>query len=170
MTHIYLSLGTNLGDRQHNLQQALSGLAAFMTITAVSPVYETRPWGPIQDQPNFYNLCLGGDTSLSPTPFLAESKRLEEKIGRVDGTRWGPRLIDIDLLFHGRTIMREELLILPHRQLAQRAFVLVPLADIAPEFTHPQSGQTVRDMLALLPQKDIDDVQPLSVSPAALLP
>ena len=164
MTHIYLSLGTNLGDREQNLRQAIRGLADFMHVTAVSPIYETRPWGPIQDQPNFYNLCVGGETALTPETFLTESKTLEEQIGRVGGTRWGPRLIDIDLLFYGQTIMREELLILPHRQLAQRAFVLVPLADIAPNFAHPQSGETVQEMLAALPASEVASVNKVAVN------
>ncbi len=159
---LYLSLGTNLGNRRQNLARAIAGLGDFMQVTAVSPIYETRPWGPVQDQPHFYNLCLAGTSLLSPLPFLTASKQLEEEIGRVDSTRWGPRLIDIDLLLHGQTILQTDTLTLPHCQLTQRAFVLAPLADIAPALIHPVTGQTVRDLLAALPLAEVQDVHQLT--------
>jgi 2-amino-4-hydroxy-6-hydroxymethyldihydropteridine diphosphokinase len=157
---LYLSLGTNLGDRRANLSRALEGLegTGMMTITAVSPIYETRPWGPIQEQPNFYNLCLAGTTPHPPLDFLSASKALEEAIGRVDNTRWGPRLIDIDLLLYDELQLTTPRLTLPHPQLHQRAFVLAPLADIAPELHHPTTGQTIQTLLNALPPAEVATV------------
>lgn len=155
MTKIFLSLGTNLGNRRHNLQQALNKLQAVVTIDTISPIYETAPWGPVQDQPNFYNICLSGSTTLAPLPLLDYFKTLEKAIGRSPGDRWGPRLIDIDLIFYGDEIITAERLTVPHPQLANRAFVLAPLADIAPNLVHPQSGRTIRELLDVIGRDDV---------------
>lgn len=145
MHTIYLGLGTNLGDRAANLQAAVAGLSARMVITAVSPIYQTPPWG-VTDQPNFLNVCLAAQTDLSPDELLAFLKNLETELGRQPTKRWGPRLIDIDILFYANQLIETENMIVPHPRLAERAFVLRPLADIAPNFVHPALGETIADL------------------------
>ena len=147
MNHVFLGLGTNLGQRRLNLQRAVTGLAAGVSVTAVSPVYETPPWG-MRDQPNFLNMCLAAQTTLPLPALLAFAKNLEIEIGRQPAERWGPRLIDIDLLFFDNLISDDERVTIPHPRLHERAFVLAPLADVAPDFVHPRYGLTVTQMAA----------------------
>jgi 2-amino-4-hydroxy-6-hydroxymethyldihydropteridine diphosphokinase len=154
MSEIVLGLGTNLGNRLDNLQRAVAGLAEEMTITAVSPIYQTPPWG-ITDQPDFLNCCLTADSDLPPKELLIFIKNLETEIGRLPGKRWGPRLIDIDLLFYANQIVKTEKLTVPHPSLHERKFVLRPLADIVPDFVHPVLGQTVVELLTAVPPTDI---------------
>ncbi len=161
MHTIYLGLGTNIGNRTANLQAALTGLAGNLHVTAVSPIYETAPWG-ITDQPDFLNMCLTAETDLSPHELLALLKSLEKEIGRVPGERWGPRLIDIDLLFYANQIIDTEKLKLPHPELPERAFVLCPLADIAPDFVHPVLGETIAVLAAKL---DDEGIRPFASVP-----
>jgi 2-amino-4-hydroxy-6-hydroxymethyldihydropteridine diphosphokinase len=146
MTTVYLSLGTNVGQRRQNLARAVAGLGEVMEITAVSPIYQTPPWG-LTDQPDFLNLCLAATTSLTALDLLHFTRQLEIDLGRKKTVRWGPRLIDIDILFYDDKISYSDELTIPHPQIAQRAFVLVPLADIAPDLVHPETGQTVREMV-----------------------
>lgn len=136
-----------MGDRLTHLRRAAQGLHSIVTVEAVSPIYETKPWG-LAGQPDFLNLCVAATTPLAPRPLLAALKNLEVQLGRRPGVRWGPRLIDIDILFYDDLILQEEELIIPHPRLAERAFVLMPLADLAPELIHPQTGRTIRAMSA----------------------
>ncbi|MEZ4592274.1 MAG: 2-amino-4-hydroxy-6-hydroxymethyldihydropteridine diphosphokinase [Chloroflexota bacterium] len=152
MQTIFLGLGTNLGDREANLQAALDGLAEELVITAVSPIYQTPPWG-VTDQPDFLNLCLAAKTDLTPVALLTFVKNLEVELGRQPTKRWGPRLIDIDILFYANQLIETENMIIPHPRLAERAFVLRPLADIAPDFVHPVLGET----MAALAEKVVDE-------------
>jgi 2-amino-4-hydroxy-6-hydroxymethyldihydropteridine diphosphokinase len=161
MHTIYLGLGTNLGDRAANLQAAVAGLAKKLNVTAVSPIYETPPWG-ITDQPDFLNMCLAAETDLPPNELLALLKTLEKEIGRAPGERWGPRLIDIDLLFYANQIIETEKLTIPHPELPERAFVLRPLVDVAPNFVHPVLGET---MAALAAKVDDEGIRPFAPAP-----
>lgn len=150
MEDVFLGIGSNLGDREENLAQARDSIEAFVRIEAVSPVYETDAWG-FEDQPAFLNQVIHIKTSLSPQALLNRIKRIEKDLGRKKSFRWGPRLIDIDILFFADYIIESASLTIPHKELHKRAFVLVPLADIAPDFVHPVFNQTVsalRDTLA----------------------
>lgn len=149
MPTVYLGIGTNLGNRVENIEQCVASLAEQIAIDEISPIYETAAWG-YEDQPNFLNLCLKGRTELEPWEMLHFLKDLELRLGREKTFRWGPRLIDIDILFLGDVVMSEPGLTIPHKSLAERAFVLVPLADIAPDLVHPVSGETVKEMLSAI--------------------
>lgn len=129
----YLSLGANLGDCERTLREALHRLNAAdgVELAAVSPVYETEPWGKT-DQPRFLNLAAAVRTTLAPTELLSLTQSVETALGRVRHERWGARVIDIDILYMEGVVLRTEMLTLPHPYLTRRAFVLVPLAEIAP--------------------------------------
>ncbi|MFN3741509.1 MAG: 2-amino-4-hydroxy-6-hydroxymethyldihydropteridine diphosphokinase [Anaerolineales bacterium] len=147
MAEVLLALGTNLGDRLENLRRALDCLAAKVQIVRVSSVYETPPWG-YTEQPPFLNLVLSGQTELEPQPLLEFLKSCEQALGRWPTFRYGPRLIDLDILAYEDRILETPTLTLPHPHLHERAFVLVPLHEIAPNWTHPRLGKSVSELLA----------------------
>ena len=146
---IYLALGTNLGDRFANLQAAIAALPPAVRVLAQSPVYETPPWG-LADQPAFLNMVLKGQTTLAPLELLQHLKLLETELGRLPSVRWGPRRIDMDILFYDKLILATPELTIPHPHLHERAFVLVPLADLAPDLVHPVLGKSIGRLLAAL--------------------
>lgn len=150
MAIVYLGLGTNLGDRQANLQAALAALAGTVAIEACSRVYETEPLH-VTDQPAFLNIAAKGLTDLAPLPLLRTLKRIEQELGRVEGRRWGPRLIDIDILLYDGVVLADEELTIPHPRLAERRFALAPLAEIGAAEPHPVARRTVAELLADLP-------------------
>ena len=148
MSHtVYIALGTNIGDRAENMQQALKKLESIMQVEERSPIYETPPWG-LVDQPDFLNQVVRGETELSPVELIKALKEIESEMGRVPTIRYGPRLIDLDLLLYDDLVFETEKLSIPHPRMRGRAFVLVPLADLAPEIIHPVYGETVIEMLA----------------------
>jgi 2-amino-4-hydroxy-6-hydroxymethyldihydropteridine diphosphokinase len=150
MEHVvYLALGTNLGDRSANLQAAVAALPRMLNIERISPIYETPPWGLIE-QPMFLNLVIEGRTSLDPRELLDGLKNLETELGRVAGPRWGPRKIDLDILFFDDLVIDLPGMTIPHPHLHERVFVLVPLVDIAPGLCHPVLHKTVSEILGLL--------------------
>ncbi len=146
-TVIYLGLGSNLGDRRGNLSAALRGIEPAVRVDAVSSLYETAPVGP-QDQPAYYNAACRGVTGLTPRALLDHVKHVERGLGRSERPRWGPREIDIDILLFGAEMVEEEGLTVPHPELANRAFVLVPLAEVAAHLLHPTLGKSIEELAA----------------------
>lgn len=146
MTLVYLGLGTNLGDRRANLENAIKAINHKMIVLGKSSVYETKAWG-YTEQPDFLNQVIEVSTDLSPLSFLNFLKRTETELGRVENFRYGPRLIDIDILFYGRLIRNTARLQIPHPKLHERAFVLVPMAELKGEFVHPVLEKTIAELL-----------------------
>ena len=154
---VYLSLGSNLGNRAANLVMALRLLAPLCRIEAVSSLYETEPVG-VTGQPPYYNAACLAVTGLGPGDLMRHLKNVEHEVGRrpsPGGPRWAPRPIDLDILFYGDAVTEEADLQVPHPRLAERAFVLVPLAELCPEHRHPILGRTVGEMLAGLPREGV---------------
>ncbi len=148
MKTVYLSLGSNLGDREANLRAALR----LLNPRRVSPIYETEPVDHTA-QPFFLNLVAEVETSLMPMQLLSHTQRIERDLGRKRTIPKGPRTIDIDILLYGTTIIASKRLEIPHPRLHERRFVLKPLADLAPDLRHPVTHLTVREMLQALPQR-----------------
>jgi 2-amino-4-hydroxy-6-hydroxymethyldihydropteridine diphosphokinase len=147
---VYLGFGSNLDDRLALLRAAVAAVAAQAELVALSSVYETEPWGKV-DQPRFLNLCAVVRTQRSPVALHATLKAIERQLGREEGgRRWGPRRIDIDLLLYDDLVLSTPTLTIPHPRLAERAFVLAPLAEIAPTLRPPGLEATVAELLARL--------------------
>ena len=159
MKTVYIALGANLGDRLANLRDAIDALAPDMTILRESTIYETPPWG-YTDQPSFLNMVVEAETSLNPRALLDYLKKTEDELGRVKNFRYGPRHIDLDILFYDDVVYEDERLQIPHPRLHERAFVLVPLNDLAPDYVHPTLG---KDVKSLLSKVEADEIHPFSV-------
>ena len=143
MTPVAIALGSNLGPSQQILEQSLTQLAQMpgLCLIAVSAWYETLPVGP--QQPNYLNGCAVLETQLNPEALLARLQAIEQQFGRVRTEKWGPRTLDLDLLLYGQRQYQSPTLTIPHPYLTERAFVLIPLAEIAPTWQEPKTGQTI---------------------------
>jgi len=154
---IYIALGTNIGDRLANLRVALNAFAPQIKVLKESHIYETPPWG-YEDQPAFLNMVIRAETDLEPEALLEFLKQLEVQLGRESSVRWGPRLIDLDILFYDDLVIDTPPLVIPHPRLHERAFVLVPLTDVAADVVHPILGEFVWE---LMQKADISGIHPL---------
>ncbi len=159
--HTIIALGSNLGDRAANLQTAIQKMHPVVRVTQASPIYQTPPWG-ITDQPWFLNQVVRGTTLLPPLNLLTFLKDLELKIGRQPAARFGPRLIDLDILFYDDLVLESKSLTIPHPELHKRAFVLVPLLDVAPDWIHPVIGQRTAELLEQVDSREIEPYKPLA--------
>ncbi len=155
---VLLSLGSNLGDRLGMLRRAVEMLKRNgAEITDLSRVYETMPWG-VTEQPLFLNICAKAHTELAPGQLLETVKNIESGLGRRRGKRWGPREIDIDIIFYDRIVYKDERLVIPHPHMHERGFVLAPLSEIAPGYIHPVFSKSVAELLAGLSGREKDDM------------
>ena len=149
----YLGLGSNLGDREENLRRALALFGEMGEVTALSSVYETEPWG-YAEQPSFLNMACGLRVALTPPELLAHAQDVERRLGRVRSIRYGPRTIDVDILLYGDLIIDTPDLCIPHPGIPERAFVLAPLAEIAPALEHPVLKRPIGALLMDAPGRD----------------
>ncbi|WP_459995878.1 2-amino-4-hydroxy-6-hydroxymethyldihydropteridine diphosphokinase [Marinitoga arctica] len=137
-----IALGSNVGDRLKNIKKAIELLSEHVEIIKISNIYETEPWG-YTEQENFLNACILINTKLSPKKLLETCKKIEQLLKRKHRFKWGPREIDLDILYYEDIILEEENLIIPHKYIFERDFVIVPLNDVSPNWTHPIIKKTV---------------------------
>lgn len=163
MGPVFLSLGSNLGNRIGYLQSAVDEIGQLRdtSLKRVSRVYETEPVG-VPAQPDFLNLALEIETGIRPMELLSELKAIETKVGRIETFRLGPREIDIDIVYYGGEVVNEPTLSIPHIERERRAFVLVPMSELASGFVDPAAGLTVRQLLERCP--DRSRVEPYAYS------
>lgn len=155
---VFVALGSNIGHRVENLKRALAALEEILQLTDRSSVYDTAPVH-VTEQPRFLNMVVRGETDLPASAFLTRLKAIEAELGRHAGERYGPRIIDLDILLYGEAVVDLPDLTIPHPRMTEREFVLRPLADIAPGRRHPVTGRTVIEMLADLSGGDVRPVR-----------
>ncbi|HSQ59816.1 MAG TPA: 2-amino-4-hydroxy-6-hydroxymethyldihydropteridine diphosphokinase [Acidobacteriota bacterium] len=154
MTKSFVGLGSNLGERELQIRRAVDELAKIprTTLVRVSSLYDTDPVGEVE-QPAFLNAVAWLETELNPRELLWNLLLIEQRMGRVRAQKWGPRMIDLDLLFHGTTVLEEADLVVPHPEAHKRAFVLAPLVELDPDFVHPVTNEAVAKTLRRLPPR-----------------
>lgn len=151
MNKVFLLIGGNLGERQKNMDEARKQIAARIgKITKCSAIYETAAWG-LTDQPDFYNQALMVETDLTPAQLMDVILKIEKDLGRVRLQRYGPRLIDIDILLYNHLILESPSVTIPHPRMQERRFVLAPLNEIAADYLHPLLGKTIQVLLETTP-------------------
>ena len=150
MSYAYLGLGSNVGDRETQLNQAIHILNEIegINVTQTSLIYETDPVGYVE-QPQFLNQCIEIQTTLTPRDLLNACLETEQQLHRVRDVRWGPRTLDVDILLFDKQIINEDDLVIPHPRMLERSFVLIPLNDIAPDFTEPHTNKKIRNLVTL---------------------
>lgn len=147
MAVVYLGIGSNLGDKKANCLRAIELLSAKgISVTRESSLYKTMPWG-FKDQPDFINMAIEVCTDLPSADLLSLLKAIEKEMGREDSGRWGPRLIDLDILLYNSLVLDNDILTVPHPALHKRAFALEPLAEIAPDVIHPLMQRNIVELL-----------------------
>ncbi len=152
---VYLALGSNVGDSHAHIKEAIELLAGgVIEDIKRAPLYTSKAVG-YTDQPDFLNTAISGRTELQPLELLRAIKQIERRVGRIQRFRWGPREIDIDIIFYGDTLLDTPDLVIPHPRFAERGFVVQPLVDLEPTLADPQSGQTVAELLARLPPESL---------------
>ena len=150
MAKVYLGIGTNLGDREANIRLALEELRfAKINVLKMSKVIATKPYG-VHDQPDFLNAVCFVETEHEPDVLLKLLKKIEKNIGRTPTRRWGPRLIDLDIILYEDRVIEQKDLVIPHTDMLNRLFVLRPLAELAPDLLHPVSKKTIKEHLSEL--------------------
>lgn len=152
---VHIALGSNLGNRAVNLSHARKYLAEFIEDLQGSSIYETPPWG-VLEQPHFLNQVMRGSTTLSPLKLLDQLKAIEKKMGREETMRFGPRIIDLDILLYGQRTINYRRLQVPHPRMLERAFVMLPLAELSPGLIIPGHGLPVEVILSNLDTSDIN--------------
>lgn len=162
---VFIGVGANIGPVRENFARALRSMEECARVVAVSSLYESDPVGP-QDQPRFTNAVVKAETELSPFELLGRLKTIEREIGRKKTTRWGPRVMDLDIIFYGDLIISTDSLVIPHPRAHERRFVLEPLLEIEPAAWHPVKDMAVRDICS-----GLEDSQAISKTggPEALL-
>lgn len=164
MKHVFLALGSNIGDRKAYILKAIEFLKEKISDIVIAPIYETKAFG-VTDQNNFYNTALTGKTEFAPPELLTFAKDIEKRVGRIERFRWGPREIDIDILFYNDEVLKSEKLTIPHPGIPERYFVLKPLSDVAPDFIHPTLKKSVSTLLSELPEEKVISIQNEKSSP-----
>lgn len=147
MTEVYLALGSNVGDSRRNIEQAIELLAERIQDIKQAPVYTSKAVGPIE-QNDFLNTAISGKTGIEPLVLLTFIKEVEQRVGRKQRERWGPREIDIDIIFYGNQTIEINGLTIPHPSFRDRDFVLQPLVDLNPQLVDPSTSKTVQQLLS----------------------
>ncbi len=156
MERVYLLLGTNVGNLTENIMNAIDELSKNgIKILKKSKIYKTKPWGKT-DQPDFLNMAVEVETSFSPQELLKTLKGIEQKLKRKTNEKWGPRIIDIDILFYGNHTINEPNLIIPHPYFFERNFAIIPMADIAPDFIPPAQNKSIKQVKAGVKNEGIE--------------
>ncbi len=151
MQEVYLALGSNVGDSRHFIDEAIKLLSSSITNIVRAPIYKSKAVG-YTDQADFFNTIVQCQTNLSPGKLLKFIKDVEKQVGRVERFRWGPREIDIDIIFYGQEMVQKEGLTIPHPRFRERDFVLLPLCDLSPNIVDPETKLTVKKLLEKLPK------------------
>ena len=158
---VFLSIGANVGNRLLYIEAAIHALQQNkFDIKSKSRVWETMPWGK-KDQPRFLNMCLVAETSIPWENIISTIKQIEKHIGRNKAEPWGPREIDIDIIFIDDIVFESDEFTIPHKLMHERAFVLRPLSEIAPDKLHPQLGKSVKDLFETLPEEKMEWIMKL---------